>query len=146
MPFLFFWRSSSGAQQGDPLASLLFALVLQPLLLRYNELCPNAFAVSTSGFMMTAQSSAIVPIYNKVWNGAPPGHRPSRPSRTPCTSCRYFWLLPAQCPSRRYSFCPRCRSYRIKKSRIFDLLPYINDAQIEFTLLHQCFSLPILYC
>ena len=56
-PFLFFWRSSSGAQQGDPLASLLFALVYRPLLRRINELCPKAFASSTPGFMTTAQSS-----------------------------------------------------------------------------------------
>ena len=33
--------SSSGAQQGDPLASLFFALVLQPLLLRIRDECPS---------------------------------------------------------------------------------------------------------
>ena len=33
--------SSSSAQQGDPLASLFFALVLQPLIERIKEECPN---------------------------------------------------------------------------------------------------------
>ena len=33
--------SSTGAQQGDPLASLFFSLVLQPLIVRISEDCPD---------------------------------------------------------------------------------------------------------
>ena len=37
--------SSSGAQQGDPLACLFFALVLQPLIERIKEECPDLLLI-----------------------------------------------------------------------------------------------------
>ena len=162
--------SSSGAQQGDPLASLLFALTLHPLLLRIKDEHPNlllhVFFLDDGTFIGTMDDlQSVFDILSKagpeiglllnaakssVWCGdnLPSNIDPTDPLQrgVPPASPAGYHLLGA--PIGDISFSRGVVDKRIAKiAEIFDLLPSLNDAQLEFSLLRFCFSLPKLsYC
>ena len=162
--------SSSGAQQGDPLASLFFALVLQPLIEKIKEECPDLLLLvfflddgtivgrredlqkvfdllSTEG---PSWGLHLNPAKSSVWCGSnlPPDIDAVDPLArgVPGAAVAGFHLLGA--PVGNISFSRDAVEDRILKiAEIFDLLPEIGDAQTEFALLRSCFSLPKLtYC
>ena len=162
--------SSSGAQQGDPLATLFFSLVLQPLILRIKEECPNLLLLvfflddgtivgrrtdlqrvfdllSTEG---PALGLHLNPGKSSIWCGSdPPSHIDGMDPLlrgVPPAAAAGFHLLGA--PIGDIPFSRDAVEDRIGKiAEIFDRLHEINDAQTEFALLRSCFSLPKLtYC
>ena len=162
--------SSSGAQQGDPLATLFFSLVLHPLILRIKDELPNllllVFFLDDGTFIGRRQDlQAVFDILARagpdlglhlnatkslVWcgddlstdiNANDPLDR-----GVPRASPAGFILLGA--PVGDIPFARGVVDDRIRKiAEFFDVLPSLNDAQLEFALLRFCFSLPKLsYC
>ena len=160
--------SSSGAQQGDPLAILFFALVLQPLIEKIKESCPlllsffldDGTLIGRREDLQTAFDILSIegleaglrlnPTKSLVWCGEslPVGINEADPldRGVPRASVAGFQLLGAPIGNIPYS--RDIVEKRIDKiAEIFDLLPELNDAQSEFSLLRHCFSLPKLtYC
>ena len=162
--------SSSGAQQGDPLASLFFSLVLQPLIEMIKDECPDllllVFFLDDGTIigrrcdlqkvfdLLTAEGPALGlhlnPAKSLVWCGSNlpvdlDGTDPLARGVPPAAAAGYQ-LLGA--PVGNIPFSRDVVEKRIQKiAEIFDLLPAIDDAQTEFALLRSCFSLPKLtYC
>ena len=162
--------SSSGAQQGDPLAILFFALVLQPLLERINDQCPTllllAFFLDDGTLIgrreelqqafdiLSIESLALGlrlnPSKSSIWCGdaLPSDIDAVDPldRNVPRAPVAGFQLLGA--PVGNIPFSRDLVEERINKiGLIFDILPGLDDAQSEFALLRHCFSLPKLtYC
>ena len=159
--------SSSGSQQGDPLSIILFSLVLQPLINRIKDSCPNLrlngwilddgtligpkddlqraydiFATSgpAVGLLLNASKS-------RVWCGASHEDNPDPLDRNiPRSQSDGYDLLGA--PVGDISFSRKVIDDRILKiAEIFDRLPDLNDCHVSFSLLRYCFSLPkFSYC
>ena len=155
--------SSTGSQQGDPEASLLFSLVLLPLIKRIQEECPNLLLLLfylDDGTLVGRRADlqkAIDVIQNEgsrlgltlnpgkslVWCGSTPALEFNKDDpldrNVPCAPLEGFSLLGA--PIGNIPFCRDVINERILKiSSILDLLPSINNAQVEFSLLRYCYS------
>ena len=162
------FSSQSGAHQGDPLASLFFALILHPLLLDIKARHPSLLL--TSAFLddvtVVGKRSDLQDVYDflhergkhvglslnpaksLVWVGDSIPADVSDPldRGVPRASDGGYILLGA--PIGDIPFSRDVVSSRIAKiAAIFDALSDINDAQIEYGLLRHCFSFPKLsYC
>ena len=162
--------STSGAQQGDPLASLFFALILHPLLLRIRDQHPDLLLhvyflddgtfigsredlqavfdfLSTEGPKIELHLNASKSL---VWCGGnfsvDIDENDPLDRGVPRASPSGYHLLGA--PVGDIPFSRGVVDDRIAKiAEIFDSLPSLNNAQLEFSLLRFCFSLPKLsYC
>ena len=164
--------SSTGAQQGDPLSILFFALVLQPLIDKIKEQLPslllNAWFLDDgtivgkrqeipSAFnILHSQGPAVGLHLNStkcsIWCGddddLPASVDPIDPllRGVPRASPAGIHLLGA--PIGNIPFSRDTVSERVQKlSQIYDLLPSLNNSQIEFSIFRFCFSSPKLtYC
>ena len=162
-------ESSTGVQQGDPLASLLFALVLLSLLLRLKAdcsdllhvfylddgtLCGKREVLQRAFDLIRTEGPAIGLVLNPakslIWCGSevPEGVDSLDPldRGIPRAPAGGFSLLGA--PIGDIPFSRDTVDERIEKiAAIFDVLPSLNNAQIGFGLLRYCYSLPKLsYC
>ena len=162
--------SSSGAQQGDPLASLFFSLVLQPLIQRIKEECPDLLLLVffLDDGTIVGQRGDLQKVFDLLSSEGPALGLRLNPEKSsiwceedlpshvdtvdpldrgvPRTATAGFHLLGA--PIGNIPFSRDAVEDRIQKiAEIFDRLPDIGDAQTEFALLRSCFSLPKLtYC
>ena len=162
--------SSSGAQQGCPLACLFFALVLQPLIQRIKEECPDLLLLVffLDDGTIVGRREDLQKVFDLLLTEGPPLGLQLNPAKSsiwcggnlplginsidplargvPAAAAAGFHLLGA--PVGNIPFSQDAVQSRIRKiAEIFDLLPVIDDAQTEFALLRSCFSLPKLtYC
>ena len=159
--------SSTGPQQGDPLAIIFFSLVLQPLINRLKQICPRLLMngwdlddgtlIGNRGDLQRAfdflvASGPAVGLHlnaakSRVWCGDASLTNPDPLERqVPCSQPSGYELLGA--PVGDISFSREVVDERILKiSNLFDLLPSLNNSHVSFTLLRYCFSLPkFAYC
>ena len=161
--------SASGAQQGDPLASLFFSLVLQPLILKIREECPDLLLIFfLDDGTIVGRRRDLQKVFDLLSNEGPSFGLHLNPTKSsircgtnshpdidildplergiPPSATAGFHLLRA--PIGNIPFSRDAVEDRIRKiAEIFDHLHELNDAQTEFTLLRSCFSLPKLtYC
>ena len=161
--------STTGAQQGDPLAILFYALVAQPLIKRIKEESPglllNAWILDDGALvgkkdelvhsfdLLTKFGPAYGLFLNAkkslVWAGddesLPDIHDPLGRG-VPRAAAGGFCLLGA--PVGDIPFSNEVVKDRVGKiAAIFDHLPSLNDSHVAFCLLRYCFSLPkFSYC
>ena len=162
------FSSQSGAHQGDPLASLFFALVLHPLLLRLRDDIPDLLLnvsylddVTLAGNRISLQRAFdllkvegekvglhLNPLKSLVYTGSSLDSSILDPldRGVPRASDDGFQLLGA--PVGNIPFSRDAVSARVAKiAAIFDVLSSLQDAQLEFALLRSCFSFPKMsYC
>ena len=159
--------SETGAHQGDPLASLFFALVLHPILLQLKDLLPNLLLNCSflDDVTIIGNQASLQTAYDFLRDeGARVGlslnpqksliHAPSLDSTildplgrgVPRAADGGFQLLGA--PVGNIPFSRDVVSSRIEKiSAILDVLYTLNNAQLEYSLLRHCFSFPkMAYC
>ena len=163
--------SRAGFHQGDPLAALLFALVLHPLVLQIQEQVPtldlNAWYLDDGTLVGTApELSEVVdimvregPARGLILSTAHTTRAPSLPKTTiwskldvsgdndplgkgvPRVRGLGITLLGAPLGHRGYET-ELLEEKVAKVKRITTLLPDIEDPQIEFCLLRSCLALP----
>ena len=158
--------STTGAQQGDPLSSLLFALVLHPIILHLRETLPDLILnawylddgtlsgtpsdLKTAFDVIQTQGSSVGLNLNAskslIWCGDADVSNDPLQRGVPRAAADGFHLLGA--PVGNIPFSRDAVDARIMKiGDIFDMLPSLNDSQIEFCLLRSCFSFPkFSYC
>ena len=159
--------SSTGPQQGDPLSSLLFSLVLQPLIHRINEASPslllNGWILDDGTIIGTKEElqrtfdilATLGPAFglhlnaakSRVWCGdADPSNLDPLARNVPRAEENGYDLLGA--PVGDITFSRKVVGERIlKMATIFDLLSSLDDSHTSFNLLRFCFSLPkFSYC
>ena len=159
--------SSTGPQQGDPLASLLFSLVLHAFIESINEICHNLLLnawILDDGiiigpredlqrvFDLLTTSGPEVGLFlnagkSRVWCGdSMPSEADPLARGVPRSEASGYDLLGA--PVGDITFARKVVDDRILKiSQIIDLLPSLNDSHVSFSLLRFCFSLPkFSYC
>jgi hypothetical protein len=160
--------SCIGLHQGDLLAPLLFALVLQPLILKIDQEVPglrvNAWFLDDGVIGGKQEDLAQVvnilkeegpqiglqlsPGKSRVWCGSlPPSITDPLKENIPRADTSGFELLGA--PIGNTSFSTSLLEKRIGKIRdlIIAKLPNLKDSQAEFVLLRSCFGLPkFAYC
>ena len=159
--------SLTGPQQGDPLAILFFSLVLQPLIRRITELCPELLlngwdlddgtiigprAALQRAFDLLVTSGPAVGLHlnaqkSRVWCGDAADTDPDPLGRgVPRAQSNGYELLGA--PVGDFSFSRDIVDDRILKiANLLDLLPSLNNSHVSFNLLRYCFSLPkFSYC
>ena len=155
--------SCIGVQQGDPLGPLSFALTLQPIVEQIKQEVPNLLINSwylDDGTLCGSPDDLLAalniieregPSFGLHLNRSksllfiPPSCSGSMPSNPlppdlPTTS-EGFLLL--GCPVGSPAFCASSASDRVEKIRsLIHLLPSLEDAHTESTLLRSCLSLP----
>ena len=159
--------SSTGPQQGDPLSSLLFSLVLQPLIRRINEASPSLLLngwilddgtiVGTKdelqrSFDILATAGPAFGLHlnaakSRIWCGNAEASNPDPLARgVPRAEENGYDLLGA--PVGDIPFSRKIVEERILKiAAIFDLLASLHNSHVAFNLLRFCFSLPkFSYC
>ena len=159
-------NSTTGAQQGDPLSSLLFALVLHPIILQVRDSLPdlilNAWYLDDgtlsgassdlqAAFDIIRTQGASVGLNlnagkSLVWCGNANVSNDPLQRGVPRAAIDGFHLLGA--PVGNIPFSRDAVDARVAKiADIFDTLPSLNDSQIEYALLRSCFSFPkFSYC
>jgi hypothetical protein len=158
--------SSAGVHQGYPLASLLFVLLLHPVVLKIQAECKslllNAWFLD-DGILSGAREDLIKALDILVTDGPPRGlHLKPSKSNIWCGDSNVSEdplqrLIPKSDPSGLIvlgapvgdiTFPRQTVLTRIAKiEAVHRLLPSLNNAQAEFCLLRSCFSLPkFSYC
>jgi hypothetical protein len=153
--------SSAGLHQGDPLAPLLFAIALQPVLLQIRKEVPDVLAnvwflddgtfVGTNSDFRRAinilrregppRGLHLAPQKSSIWrNNNNPVTSDPQPHGIPCAPTGGFELL--GCPVRDTAFTTEALDQRIQKTEVaLTKLPHLEDSQGEFCLLRSCLSL-----